>query len=166
MKAGNLFVIGFVALAAGPLAYGRSSDASNNTFITSGGMTIQEVAVLMQKKSMPATVSDDGMLTGKGWGYEFDVVGYNCNDASRCTEFLFSAGFDLPNGFPLDKINQWNATEPAGRAFLDGDGDPFLDHTISVSGPADEGAFYEGLLLWVNALSDYDEFLDQNLLRG
>ncbi len=164
VKSGNLFVIGLVALVAGAPAYGRSTDTSNTTFIISGGMTIQEVAALMQRKSMQATATDGGGLVAQGWGYEFDVTGYNCNGANRCTEFLFSFGFDLPNGFPLDKINQWNASQPAGRAFLDEDDDPFLDHTISVSGPEDEGAFYEGLLLWLNALEDFDEFLNKNQL--
>ncbi len=102
----------------------------------------------------------------KRWGYEFAVNGANCSGGNCCTEFLLTIGFDLPNGYPLERINLWNARELAGRAYLDEDGDPFLDHVISVHSASDTGAFYEGLLLWLNALEDFDDFLDETELSS
>jgi len=66
----------------------------------------------------------------------------------------------LANGFPIERINKWNAEELAGRAFLDEENDPFLDHVVSVSGPADENAFREGLFLWAGALDAYLKFIE------
>ena len=151
-----------LSAGTGQLATAQELRTSNNSLISSGGMTIQAVAAIFEGQSFTAEISSESELNAKAWGYAFDVSGYHCNSANRCTEFLLITGFDLPNGFPIEKINEWNLTEPAGRAFLDEDRDPFLDHTISVSGPVDSGAFVEGLILWLNALQDFEELLDRH----
>ena len=152
--------------ATTPMAVAEEIRASNSALVRAGGMTIQEVAAVFEDQSFKTEISSASELTAEAWGFEFEVAGYHCNNNSRCTEFLLVAGFDLPNGFPIEKINEWNQTEPAGRAFLDEDRDPFLDHTISVSGPADTGALYEGLILWLNALQEFDKFLDQHITQA
>ncbi|WDI33075.1 YbjN domain-containing protein [Hyphococcus flavus] len=130
---------------------------------SSGGMTIQEVARILEKEGLPVS---DMSGSGADWlrseidGTEFDVETYNCNAKSRCTEFLFIAGFDMPNGFPIELINKWNAEELAGRAFLDERRDPFLDHVVSVSAPNDDAVFLEGFYLWAAALREFVEFIE------
>jgi len=160
MKTIGFIVCAFAMISSAASVAAQDIDTSNNNLIVSGGMTVQEVAAIFEQESMRATIKNDTELTGNAWDYEFDVLGYHCNAASRCTEFLFLTGFDLPNGFPIEKVNEWNFSMPAGRAFLDAEGDPYLDHSVSVSGPHDKGAFREGLLLWLNALEDYEEFLN------
>ena len=131
-----------------------------------GGMTIAEVAAIFEAHSFSATIKGEYEIAAEAWGYEFVVDGANCSGTERCTEFLFTVGFDLPDGFPLEQINVWNARELAGRAYLDEDGDPFLDHIVSVQSGRDTGAFYEGLILWLNALEDFDAFISEIVPPG
>ena len=127
------------------------------------GMTIAEVEAVMSAEGLITNIIDDGEAGGVQShvsGVDFDVFAINCTQAGRCTEFLFIVGFDLPSGFPLQQINDWNATRLAGRAYLDQENDPFLDHVISVSGPMDAGAFREGLFLWAAVLDEFIDFIE------
>jgi len=124
------------------------------------GMTLEEVTAALEAEAIEIEVTDTHALAASGWGYEFNVEGVNCS-AARCTEFVLIAGYDLPDGMPLERINDWNREHTAGRAFLDENGDPFLDHIVSVSGPGDAGALTEALYLWLSALEDFNDFLDQ-----
>jgi hypothetical protein len=140
---------------------GGAAQAQNN-LVAANGMSAVEVANLMIGEGLEAEISpgkDGGSIQSELSGASFDVFGVNCT-AGRCTEFLFITGFDLESGFPLARVNEWNATKIAGRAYLDEEGDPFLDHIVSVSGPADGGAFKEGLYLWATALDAYIEFIE------
>ena len=154
--------IGLAAAAA--MLFGAAS-AQNS--LASGGMTIDEVAAVLADEGLSAEIKE-GAEAGKIYsevnGGNFEVMSANCGAGGRCTEFLFIAGFDLPDGFPLEKINQWNADQIAGRAFLDEENDPFLDHVISVSGAGDEGALREGLYLWAAALEEFMEYIDLPML--
>jgi hypothetical protein len=144
------------AAAAFGLAWGQNSFAS-------GGLTIEETAAALAAEGLPVEIAD-GAEAGKIYsevnGGNFEVLSANCGAGGRCTEFLFIAGFDLPDGFPLDRVNAWNADQLAGRAFLDEENDPFLDHVVSVSGEQDEGALREAIYLWAAALEAFMDYID------
>lgn len=147
------------AAAACAALYGGA--AAQNS-MGSGGITIEEAGALLGGEGLEVrleTGGEAGKIVSAALGVRFEILSVNCNSARRCTEFLFVAGFDLEDGFPLERINDWNAEAIAGRAFLDEENDPFLDHVISVSGPQDRGAFREGLYLWEAALKDFIEFI-------
>lgn len=144
------------AAAAFGLAWGQ------NSFV-SGGVTIEEAAAVLAAEGLSVKIAEGGEA-GKIFsdvnGGNFEVLSANCGAGGRCTEFLFIAGFDLPDGFPLERINAWNADQLAGRAFLDEENDPFLDHVASVSGPSDAGALREALYLWAAALEAFMDYID------
>ena len=149
--------------ALGPSALAEDLATANNSLISAGGMTLQEVAAILESQGHKAEITSATDIDVEALGFAFEVVSYNCNNSNRCTEFLFIVGYDLPDGFPIEKINEWNATQLGGRAFLDADRDPFLDHPVSVSSPADKNAFIEATSLWLGALQDFDKFLDDHL---
>ncbi|GEM_PF-6603178 len=124
------------------------------------GMTIEEAAAVFEEQSFTAEIVDAYALAAEAWSHRFLVEGFNCGEA-RCTEFVFSAAFDDAAGFSLERINQWNLQEPAGRAFLNAEGAPMIDHVVSVGAPDDADVFYEGLLLWLEALEDFSAYLDE-----
>jgi hypothetical protein len=133
------------------------------------GMTIEEVAAVLAGEGLAARVADGGeagKIYSAAGGGRFEVLSANCGAGGRCTEFLFIAGFDLEDGFPLEKINQWNAEQLGGRAFLDEENDPFLDHVVSVSGAQDKGALREGLYLWAGALETFMDYIDYASARA
>ncbi|MEM9495688.1 MAG: YbjN domain-containing protein [Pseudomonadota bacterium] len=154
-----------IAMAALGVACGAvfSSASSAQDATVTGGMTIGEVAAIMAGEGLLAEIAaggEAGKVQSAVSGADFEVFSFNCNEASRCTEFLFITGFDLPEGFPLEQINDWNARKTGGRAYLDDERDPFLDHVISVSGPIDSGAFVEGLYFWAAALDAYIDYIE------
>lgn len=135
---------------------------AQNRMTISSGMTIEEAAEAMRLEGAAAETSpsgDGGKISSSLSGVNFDVFAMNCNELSRCTEFLFIAGFDLPDGIAVERMNEWNARKLGGRAFIDQYGDPFLDHVVSVSGPGDVGAFREALYLWAASLDAFVEFI-------
>lgn len=154
-----------IALAAGAVwaTAAFTGEAAAQNSLATGGMTIEEVSAILVSEGLDADVTSGGeagkILSNVGGG-NFEVLSANCNSARRCTEFLFIAGFDLPDGFPIERINEWNAEQLAGRAFLDEENDPFLDHVVSVSGPGDYGAMREGLYLWAASLEAFLEFIN------
>ena len=150
-------------LAAAACAAALSGVAAAQNALRVGGMTIEEAAEVLTSEGLDADVTaggEAGKIVSAVSGARFELLSVNCNSAKRCTEFLFVAGFDLADGFSLERINEWNADAIAGRAFLDEENDPFLDHVISVSGPRDEGAFREGLYLWTAAIGEFVDFID------
>ena len=126
-------------------------------------MTLAEAAALLEEEGLAVSAQSDGLgnfLQSSVNGGDFTLEAYNCNASGRCTEFLFAAVFDLPDGFPEEKINDWNSTRLGGRAYLDEERDPYLDHVVSVSGPVDAGAFREGFYLWAQVLSEFMAYID------
>jgi len=111
------------------------------------GLTLQELSLLFNKYGVEAEVQDD-LIRGNTEGVAFFVNGFNCAEEQHCTEFTLFVGFDMDAPLSLERINEWNYTMNAGRASLDGEGDPYIDHSFSVSGPTDEGAIYETITLW------------------
>ena len=152
---------GLIAAAAAIAVLAGVATAEN--LFGPGGMTIEEVAAILESEGLDANLRDGGeagRIESDVSGGLFEILSVNCNTEGRCTEFLFIAGFDLANGFELEKINEWNAESLGGRAFLDDENDPFLDHVISVSGPGDSGAFREGLYLWAAAMEEFLDFIE------
>jgi hypothetical protein len=150
-------------VAAAACAAALSGVAAAQNAMGAGGMTIEEAAAILVSEGLAAELEqggEAGKIISAVAGARFELLSVNCNGAKRCTEFLFVAGFDLADGFPLERINAWNADAIAGRAFLDEENDPFLDHVISVSGPRDHGAFREGLYLWEAAVGEFVDFID------
>ncbi len=126
------------------------------------GMTVLEVFDMLTREGISANRAqggEAGKIIANIAGAEFEIVTYNCDALGRCRDFLFTTGFDLPAGFPLDLIKDWNALKLAGRAYLDADNDPFLDHLVSMKRSDDIAAFRDGLYLWVSMLDVYVDFI-------
>lgn len=143
-------------------AHGDTAWAQNS--LATGGMTVREVSAILVSEGLSAEVApgdEAGKIFSQLNGVNFEVLSANCAASGRCTEFLFIAGFDLPDGFPIGRINEWNAEQLAGRAFLDHEDDPFIDHVVSVSGPGDYGAMREGLDLWRASLEAFVAFINE-----
>ena len=155
---GRAFFIAFglILLSIGPVR-------AQNSF-SGGGMALASVLAAIESEGLSTRVIDAEAKKAAATfnGVEFELEGYYCSVGDRCTEYLFSIGFDLPNGFPLTKINEWNAQQLAGRAFLDDEDDPWIDHVISVGEDDDASALIEGLRLWIGAIVDFDAFLTEN----
>ncbi len=104
------------------------------------------------------TTDDDGdpkidCSTGE---VNFGVYFYGCEEnGTRCQHIQLSAGFDLVKGIGAAVMNDWNRTYAFGRAHIDGQGDPFLQHYIvAVDGMSREN-FNRMLDMWRETLGDF-----------
>jgi len=159
--------LALAALCASLFGIAQIGAARAQNSLAEGGMTVAEVASLLESEGLSAGVmsgGEAGKIQSELSGVAFEIFSVNCNSSGRCTEFLFIVGFDLPNGFSMERINDWNAQKLAGRAYLDDENDPFLDHVISVSSPGDSGAFREGLYLWAAALDGFIDYIELPLV--
>ena len=131
--------------------------------IQDGGITAAEVAKVLQDKGYKAEITTDNEgdpeVKSSTDGGNFAIFFYGCNKGPRCSSIEFQAGYDLPNGMSLDKINQWNKEHRFLRAYLDKDNDPYAEMDLDV-----EHAFLtEGLAnnidTWAAVLPKFKQFI-------
>jgi len=150
----RFLVVLIIALAAALPAQAQ------NSFSSSNGVTIHQVLKMLAAAGYPGEHAGGNAALVPAGDANFAVEGYNCSTDGKCTEFLFAIGYDLPNGFPLQKINAWNASIFAGRAFLDDEYDPWIDHIFSITGPEDADVFNEAFELWLAIVGEFEKYID------
>lgn len=120
------------------------------------------VAAAMQDRGFRAKLgrdsSDRPMIESGLGGIKFDVVFYHCSETG-CLGALFTAGFDLDKGIGLEAMNSWNTNRLVGRAFVDEECDPFIDHYVSTDAGMTTAAFDSLLEDWEIALEDFADFI-------
>lgn len=148
-----VLTLGLLALSAAPAAARP---------YPSGGVTPEEVAVVMRAAELPVTLEtdDQGDPTIKtsykkvNWRVYF----YKCEDG-RCASLQFSAGYDFEDGLTYRKINEWNFTKRFARAALDEEMDPFIRYDVD----AERGFTTEAMALaietWLLALPSFTDFI-------
>ena len=92
-------------------------------------------------------------------GTFFSIRFYGCDGAKDCSGMLFEAGFDLDEGFALDSVNDWNREKLLGRAYLDGDCDPWIDHFLIADPLMSRDAFAEMVQEWGATLGNFRSFV-------
>lgn len=117
---------------------------------------VGRVAALMAAAGYPTERSPGGdgtpRLDGRldGWGYS--VYFYGC-DGDICDAIQFAAGFDLDQPMAHDQINEWNRANRFGRAYLDDEGDPWVEMDVNMeAGGVTLGNFNETLGYWATVL--------------
>ena len=92
-------------------------------------------------------------------GLRFRVLFYAC-DPPPCETIQFTAGFDLPRPMALARINDWNRERRFGKAFLDDEGDPFVEMDVNLYGEGiGRRTFLDTLDLWQQVLSDFRDHI-------
>lgn len=119
------------------------------------------IADALEGMGYPAEMGTDGagdpMITSEVAGVPYDIFFYGCTDAANCQSLLFSAGFDLANGIPVSRINDWNREGLVGAAFVDEENDPFLQLFVTTHGGLSRENFADVVEWWGVAV---DEFTD------
>lgn len=75
----------------------------------------------------------DPLIVATWENLRYIVLFYGCNAAKSCGTLQFRAYYTNVE-VPLDQINEWNRASLLGRAYLDADRDPVIEHTIRLSG--------------------------------
>lgn len=93
---------------------------------------------------------------------KFKVYFFGCNDdGKKCTSIQLGAGYDLNTGTNALKINEWNRDKRFAKAYIDDEGDPFLEMDINLDfdGTGDKN-FQDSLDLWRLLVEDFEVFID------
>lgn len=115
-----------------------------------------QIAAAMSAAGMATSRSEAGDGTPKldgnveGWGYS--VYFYGCN-GDDCDAIQFAAGFAEDQPMNHDVINDWNRDNRFGRAYLDAEGDPWVEMDVNMEGDGIAVTnFVETLAYWQTVL--------------
>jgi hypothetical protein len=127
------------------------------------GMTGPEVAAWLQKAGYKAELtkdeSGDPLITSAAEGQSFKIYFYDCDDAKRCKALQFSAGFDLKTPLTLDKANEWNRKNRYLKAYLDDDGDPYVQYDVNVNAGRTLAGLDDDFGVWTGMIDDFTAFI-------
>ena len=153
-------IAGLTAFALASLALAAPATAQMSTRpapAAMGGVPMltadaDRIAQVMADAGYQTTRSTDaeGMpkLDGDIDGWSFSVYFYGCR-GTLCDAIQFAAGFDEDQ--PMDQriINDWNRNTRFGRAYLDEEGDPWVEYDINMEGDGvSVSNFNESLAYW------------------
>jgi hypothetical protein len=104
--------------------------------------------------------SGDPVLSSRVEGTGFKVFFYGC-DGGQCESIQFSTAFDLDRPLTAAKVNEWNRDKRYGKAYIDDEGDPFIDMDVNLDFDG-VGAknFDDTIDLWRAVLSDFRDYID------
>ncbi len=123
------------------------------------------VMINMQGFGLVATLesdsSGDPKIASRVSDTKFSVYFYGCEDKEDCTSIQFSAGYDLNEGITAERVNEWNLTKRFAKAYVDEEGDPFLEMDLNMDyeGVSLEN-FEDSLDVWRLLIEDFEDFID------
>ncbi len=119
----------------------------------------------MQDFGLVATMGkDDGgdpKISSRVSDTKFSVYFYGCEDNMNCASIMFKAGYDLNNGISALKINEWNRDKRFAKAYIDDEGDPFMEFDVNLAFDGmGEKNFADNLDWWRLLVEDFEEFIE------
>ena len=140
-------------MAFAPAAYGTEVASLD------GAHLAKLVADAGYRAQLDRDGEDDPMVRSAAAGVNFQVYMYGCDEQDRCNAIHFNAGFDLDDGTTLEKVNEWNRLKRYGKAWLDEEGDPWLELDLALAGGGTEAQVREYVKLWDTLLGEFQAHL-------
>src|SRR5215213_8348834 len=102
----------------------------------------------------------DPMIRSGASGTNFQILFYNCTNHRECATVQFHVGYDLKAAPSLERINEWNATQRFGRAYLDKESDPILEMDVDLDdGGVSPLLFIDNLEFWTSAMGRFEKHI-------
>jgi len=121
-------------------------------------VTGDDVVRLLEAAGYRATLGVDGvgepLVSSHAADADFFVSFYGC-DAGRCGSIQFRSGFALEDDVPLEVANEWNQQMRYAEAWIDEEGDPWLEMDIDLSEGATEAQVTGYIEIWRFMLEAY-----------
>ena len=149
---GGLTAIALIASSTAAMAQMTAKDAN-------------AVLKAMQNFGLAATMGKDAggdpKISSRISDTKFSVYFYGCEDNLNCASIMFKAGYDLNNGMSAMKINEWNRDKRFAKAYIDDEGDPFLEMDVNMDfdGLGSEN-FADDLDWWRLLVEDFEDFIE------
>ena len=145
--------------AAASLAFGGIAQAE-----TVSAADPASVAKVLQDKGYRAELtkddSGDPMIRSASSGTTFLVLFYGCTDNKQCETVQFFAGYSDAENASLAALNEWNAENRFGRAYLSDSGAARLEMDVDLDdGGMSTALFEDNLEFWVVIMSTFEKHI-------
>ncbi len=102
----------------------------------------------------------DPLLSSRIEGTNFKVYFYGCEEFP-CDSIQFSSGFDLAQPLSAMMINEWNRDKRFGKAYLDDEGDPYIELDVNLDMDGVGGRNFDDTIdLWRVVLSEFRTYIN------
>ncbi len=92
---------------------------------------------------------------------KFRVYFFGCEANKDCASLHFRAGYDLDGTLSALKVNEWNREKRFTKAYIDDEGDPFMEMDINLDYDGVGAKNFEDTLDWWRLLvEDFEEFIE------
>ncbi|MCL4187488.1 MAG: YbjN domain-containing protein [Rhodobacteraceae bacterium] len=88
-------------------------------------------------------------------GITFFLLFYGCTTEVDCRSVQFIAGFTMNTPPQLAVVNDWNAARIIGKAHLDEEGMPWINHLVTLEHGVTQDNFAAAIESWRIALRDF-----------
>lgn len=149
----SVALLSALSLNASPLS-AQSIDASNPFDL------MQLIRAEGYKAELSQDSDGDPMLKGRISDTNWSMFFFGCEENRNCDIVKFSAGYDLQNGVSAAKVNEWNRSKLFGQAFVDEEGDPFIEMTVNLDGGVSEENFADTFDWWRIVVEGFEEHID------
>ena len=119
----------------------------------------------MQKYGFVATLEKDNQgdpkIVSRVSRTKFRVYFFGCKENLNCASIHFRAGYDLKNPISALVVNEWNRNKRFTKAYIDDEGDPFLEMDVNMAfDGTGEQNFQDTLDWWRVMVENFEEFID------
>ena len=150
-----------VAVAA-PAGAEDTSPCTDNLVCASKPSSVYSEMRAMERSAKLKKDSDgDPMIEVDGPTYKYVVMFMDCEKNAQCAAITFSARFDLDPVITVVHANRWNANHRVPKAFIDKDGELYLQMEISTVGGLTRANFRDLKAWWDSGLRDYSDYFDK-----
>ena len=119
----------------------------------------EAIAALLRAEGYTARVGADShgdpKIDSGSQGADWILFFYGCTENRDCQSVQFYAGFDLAEGLPVERLNDWNRGNRFGRAYADADGDPIIEFDVNLAGGVSEANLRDTVGLWSAVLRGF-----------
>lgn len=104
--------------------------------------------------------SGDPMIRSASSGTTFLVLFYGCSENKNCATVQFYAGYTDARNTSLTALNEWNARNRFGRAYLSDKGAARLEMDVDLDdGGMSTALFEDNLEFWVAIMSTFEKHI-------
>lgn len=148
------------AVAAFGIAFSAAAQAQTIVSAEDPARLVAIIQNLGFQAKLEKDNAGDPVIRSSSSGADFSIYFYDCESNERCQSLHFTAGYDLPDGTSLDSMQQWNADKRFASAYLDDEGDPFLQMDINTEGGITQENFEKSMDLWQSLKGEFEKHID------
>jgi hypothetical protein len=128
------------------------------------GQDPQSVVKAMQAAGYAAKLTTDKagdpLIESSSSGSSFQTFFYNCKDNKDCATVQFHASYQTKTAPTLQKLNEWNASQRFGRAYLNGSGYPAVEMDVDLDdGGMSSALFTDNLEFWIAIMAQFEKHI-------